>query len=418
MNDGNDHASAVPSAVSEKTALLCPPTLPASKELQQYGGQAVIEGVMMRSPHYFAVACRKPDGTIVVKCEEVDKTILGKLGRMRWLKWPFVRGSFALLDAMALGTRALAYASNVQLQAEQSMRSDNQAVPNLQHLSPDSAQINADGADGNENRREIEEEVTASAASIVNGLPVTTTAKMTRSGRINDIAIGGTIIFSLVFAVILFKLLPTLITPALQHFNIVRVTAGKTGDRELNILDGIIRMAIFFGYIILISQMKQIKRVFMYHGAEHKAINTLEAGLPLSKENALQASRIHPRCGTSFIFVVLMIDLIVVTFLPRFSFFLARFALQVAIVPIVAGISYELIKFAGKFRRNPLVMAAFAPGMATQYLTTREPDGPQTEVALAALYSVLAAEGHSIPQNDFFSNPHASNPDEPAAALA
>ena len=405
MNDGNNRGLSVPSTEADQQEAVRPPSLPASKELQQYGGQAVIEGVMMRSPHYFAVACRKPDGSIVVKCEEVDKTILGKLGRMRWLKWPFVRGSFALLDAMALGTRALAYASNIQLEAEQNKVADSQDGIGSYNESPTSAQI-------------FEEEVTASAASIVNGMPVATTARMTRTGRINDIAIGGTIIFSLVFAILLFKLIPTSITQVLQHFNIVHVSAGSSRDRELNILDGIFRMAIFFGYIILISQMKQIKRVFMYHGAEHKAINTLEAGLTLTTENALRASRIHPRCGTSFIFVVLMIDLIVVTFLPRFGSIPARFVLQVAIVPLVAGISYELIKFAGKFRRNPLVMAVFAPGTWTQYLTPREPDSPQTEVALAALYSVLAAEGHSIPQNDFFSNPHASNLDEPAAALA
>jgi uncharacterized protein YqhQ len=225
-------------------------------------------------------------------------------------------------------------------------------------------------------------------------------------------------VFSLVFAVLLFKLLPTLITPALQKIGWIHVTAGKAGDRQLNIFDGVFRMAIFFGYILLISQMKQIKRVFMYHGAEHKAINTLEAGLPLTRDNALRASRIHPRCGTSFIFIVLVIDLVVVTFLPRFSFFLARFLLQVAIVPLVAGLSYEIIKFAGKFRRNPLVMAAFAPGMATQYLTTREPDAGQTEVALAALYSVLEAEGHGALVNDINTAPHAPNPDEPAAAIA
>ena len=249
----------------------------------------------------------------------------------------------------------------------------------------------------------------------MNGLPVATPAAMPRSGRINDIAIGGTIVFSLVFAVLLFKLLPTLITPALQHLGVVSKTAS---GRRLNVYDGVFRMAIFFGYILLISQMQQIKRVFMYHGAEHKAINTLEAGLPLTRDNALSASRIHPRCGTSFIFIVLVIDLIVVTFLPRFDFFLARFALQVAIVPLVAGLSYEIIKFAGKFRRSPLVMAAFAPGMATQYLTTREPDAAQTEVALAALYSVLEAEGHSALINDINMAPHAPNLDEPAAAIA
>ena len=353
---------------------------PESKELLQYGGQAVIEGVMMRSPHYFAVACRKPDGTIVVQREPVANTILGKLAKLKFLKWPFVRGTFALIDAMALGTRALAYASNVQMQTVQGIGEDK------------------------ETRRQGDREKTNP-----------NTQHPTPNTRINDIAIGGTIIFSLCFAIVLFKLLPTLITPGLQKIGMVSHGAG---DRQLNLLDGVIRMAIFFGYILLISQMAQIKRVFQYHGAEHKAINTLEAGLPLTRENALQASRIHPRCGTSFIFIVLLIDLIVVVFLPRFPFFLARFALQVAIVPIVAGVSYEIIKFAGKFRRNPLVMAAFAPGMATQYLTTREPDAQQTEVALAALYSVLQAEGHTVPQNDILTTPHTSNEDEPAAAIA
>ena len=358
---------------------------PESKELLQYGGQAVIEGVMMRSPHYFAVACRKPDGTIVVQREPVANTILGKLAKLKFLKWPFVRGTFALIDAMALGTRALAYASNVQMQTVQTELTT--------------------GDTGGNSKGQRQPEITSHQP------PATSQP----NSKINDIAIGGTIIFSLCFAVVLFKLMPTLITPGLQRIGWVSKAAS---GRQLNLLDGVIRMTIFFGYIGLISQMAQIKRVFQYHGAEHKAINTLEAGLPLTKENALQASRIHPRCGTSFIFIVLLIDLIVVAFLPRFPFFLARFALQVAVVPFVAGASYEIIKFAGKFRRNPLVMAAFAPGMATQYLTTREPDGLQTEVALAALYSVLQAEGHAVPQNDILTTPHESNEDEPAVAIA
>ena len=395
------------------------PAGPESKELLQYGGQAVIEGVMMRSPHYFAVACRKPDGTIVVQREEVDKTILGPISRMKWPKWPLVRGTFALLDAMALGTRALAFASNVQLIAEQSKQRQTGMASNVNtdSLSPRPdlklRDVEASGLQASDDL--LREDETASAASIVGGLPVAVPAQQPRSGKINDIAIGGTIVFSLVFAVVLFKLLPTLITPGLQKIGVVSASAS---GRQLNILDGVFRMMIFFGYILLISQMQQIKRVFMYHGAEHKAINTLEAGLPLTCDNALRASRIHPRCGTSFIFIVLVIDLIVVAFLPRFPFFLSRFLLQIAVVPVVAGLSYEIIKFAGKFRRNALVMAAFAPGMATQYLTTREPDAAQTEVALAALYSVLEAEGHGALINDINTRPHAANPDEPAAAIA
>jgi uncharacterized protein YqhQ len=362
----------------------------ADRAYLQYGGQAVIEGVMMRSPRYFAVACRKPDGAIVVQREEVDKSIIGKL---KWLNVPFLRGTLALIDAMALGTRALAFASNVQMQAEQA--------------------LHGKAADAGPTRIErLEEEASAAAASAVNGPPVAAPTQMPASGRINDIAIGGTIVFSIVFGIALFKLLPTVLTGWFQqHLGL----GGPNADAHtLNIVDGLIRMGIFFGYIGLISLMPQIRRVFMYHGAEHKAINTLEAGLPLTIENALQASRIHPRCGTSFIFVVLIIDLLVCALLPRPVWY-GRFLYQLAVVPLVAGLAYEIIKFAGRFRRNPLVMAIFAPGMSTQYLTTRVPDAGQIEVALAALNSVLEAEGHlhqldpTLPLAD---------PDEPEAVTA
>jgi uncharacterized protein YqhQ len=242
---------------------------------------------------------------------------------------------------------------------------------------------------------------------------------MPKSGKINDIAIGGTLIISLVGAIVLFKLVPTVATDWLQHHVFSPGSGAGSGNAHtLNAVDGLIRMAIFFGYIIAISQLEQIKRVFMYHGAEHKAINTLEAGLPLTRDNALRASRIHPRCGTSFIFIVLLIDLLVIALLPFRPPVLQRFLLQVAVTPIVAGIAYETIKFAGKFRRNPLVMAAFAPGMATQYLTTREPDAGQTEVALAALYAVLEAEGHVVPEYAATILDGQPNADEPEAAIA
>lgn len=208
------------------------------------------------------------------------------------------------------------------------------------------------------------------------------------TGKINDIAIGGTIAFSIVFGIALFVLLPTVLSDQTKKL-------GFHGSpMAFNILDGIIRMAIFFGYIGLISFMPRIREVFQYHGAEHKAINTLEAGLPLTKDNALKASRIHPRCGTSFIFIVLALNIAVSAFLPRPAAIYLRFPLHMAVIPLVAGISYEVIKFAGKFRRNPLVIAIFAPGMWSQYLTTREPNEAQIEVALASLQAVMVAEGH------------------------
>jgi uncharacterized protein YqhQ len=261
----------------------------------------------------------------------------------------------------------------------------------------------------------MQADLLASAASAANGVPMAEAASMPKSGRMNDIAVGGTLLLSLCSGLLLFKLLPTWATDWIQN----RGLLGKhAGHHALNALDGVIRMVIFFGYILLISQMNQIKRVFMYHGAEHKAINTLEAGLPLKARTALQASRIHPRCGTSFIFIVLLIDLIVIALLPYRPILPLRFLLQVGVTPIVAGVAYEVIKFAGKYRRNPLVMAVFAPGMATQYLTTREPDESQTEVALAALYSVLTAEGHVISPDGRVHRSVAPDPQEPAAATA
>ena len=334
-------------------------------EFLQYGGQAVIEGVMMRSPRFFAVACRKPNGEIVVRREPVDKGILGKL---QWLNRPLLRGTLALVDAMALGARALAYASNVQLSAEQEKNA-------------------ADAAE--------------------KGDPVKA------GSRINDIAIGGTLVTGLAFGLCVFVLLPTAITGLLVYLHLLPA-AGAHSGMWLNLIDGLIRMVIFFGYIGLISAMPQIREVFKYHGAEHKAINTLEAGLPLTSASAAGSSRIHPRCGTSFIFIVLVINLIVFAVLPRPANFIYRFGLHLAVIPLVAGIAYEVIKFAGKYRGNPLVMAVFAPGMWTQYLTTREPEERHLDVALASLIDVLQAEGH-MPEG---SEIGAIDPVEPAAAIA
>ncbi len=302
--------------------------------VQQFGGQAVIEGVMMRSAHCVSVSCRTPEGTIVTRSERIDSSLMRYLG---WLNWPFARGTLALLDAMILGARALNFASRIQVN--------------------DTSQVYRQDR--------------------------------TTTSQLKDIAVGGTVVLSLVLGLFIFKVLPTVITTvAVAH----GLLPGKNDPHLLNLSDGVIRMVMFFGYILAVSRMQQIHRVFMYHGAEHKAINTLEAGLPLSVENASQASRIHPRCGTSFIFIVLLLDLVLITVLPRPQALLLRIALQISVIPVVAGIAYEAIKAAGKYRRHSLVAAVFAPGMATQYLTTREPELDQVEVALTALLSVIAAE--------------------------
>ncbi|MDW8321327.1 MAG: DUF1385 domain-containing protein [Armatimonadota bacterium] len=287
----------------------------------QYGGQAVIEGVMMRSPRYFAVACRHPNGEIVLKLEDLANSWLT---RLRWLNRPFLRGTLALLDAMALGIRALRFSADVQL-----------------------------------------EEQTQTA----------------QQKRINDLAIGSTMIVGLLIGLGLFVALPTTLTQLLPWKHPVL----------LNMLDGIIRIALFIGYVLAVGNLKEIRRVFQYHGAEHKAINALEAGLPLTMENAKAQSRIHPRCGTSFVMVVLILAIFVFSLTGRPPIWI-RIPLHIALLPLVAGIAYEAIKFAGRYKDSRFTHWLLAPGLWSQHITTREPDESQIEVALRALQAVVEQE--------------------------
>ncbi|MBM3494022.1 MAG: DUF1385 domain-containing protein [Armatimonadetes bacterium] len=320
-----------------------------------YGGQAVIEGVMMRSPRYYAVACRKPDGTLTVMDEPLGASLLG---RLRWLNRPFLRGSLALVDALALGLKALSYAANVQAAAEAEL---------------------------------------AEAAREARGQ-----ARSGSGSKVTEMAIGATLVLSLALGAGLFVVLPTLLTQVVQG------ALGVTAATGRNVLDGVIRITIFLTYVSLISTMHNIRRVFQYHGAEHKAINTFEAGRELTLENAVGSSRIHPRCGTSFVVVVLLATIIVHSIFPRPEHALVRVALHLALLPLVAGASYELIRWAGRCRNSAVLRVLLAPGLWSQALTTREPTPDQVEVALAALQNVIGREqgSDSIPSADV---PAASN---------
>ncbi|MCS7308638.1 MAG: DUF1385 domain-containing protein [Armatimonadota bacterium] len=287
----------------------------------QYGGQAVIEGVMMRSPRYFAVACRHPNGEIVLKLEDLANSWLA---RLKWLNRPFLRGTLALLDAMALGIRALRFSADVQL----------------------------------------EEQV-----------------QTAQQKRINDIAIGSTMVIGLLVGIGLFVALPTALTQLLPWKHPVL----------LNMLDGVLRIAFFLAYVAAVGNLKEIRRVFQYHGAEHKAINTLEAGLPLTLENARAQSRIHPRCGTSFVMVVLILAIFVFSLTGRPPVWI-RIPLHIALLPLVAGVAYEAIKFAGRYKDSRFTRWLLAPGLWSQQLTTREPEDAQIEVALRALQAVVEQE--------------------------
>ncbi len=314
-------------------------------EYLQYGGQAIIEGVMMRSPRYFSIACRAPNGEIVIQTEAIEKTWIG---RQKWLKFPFLRGSLALLDSMALGSQAMRFSSALQMDPKYASPDD----PVPEHIAE--------------------------------------TPQKTQ-----DIAVGGALVVSLVFGVALFDYLPNTVAEFTKR------AAHIQDYRLVNVVAELVKAVIFFGYIGLIGLMPDIHEVFKYHGAEHKAINALEHDRPLEQESCLAESRIHPRCGTSFAILVLLVGFLVFAFVPRYPLgehasvifnVTIRFLLELCLLPFIAGISYELLRLAGRFRDQKLVNAAFQPGMWSQRLTTREPDPKHVEVALAALKACLAAE--------------------------
>jgi uncharacterized protein YqhQ len=292
------------------------------------GGQAVLEGVMMRGPSNWAVAVRKPDGDIA----EVHQSIKSPMARHRIFRLPVIRGVIALGESLAIGFRALAISANYQAQAE--------------------------GKDG----EEVETELTR--AQLIFAFAI---------------AIG--------FAILLFKVSPALLT------NWIGIE--RTG--WFVIVEGLIRVTIFILYLTLISLFPDLRRVFQYHAAEHKAINAYEAGEELEPEVVQRYSQIHPRCGTAFLLWVMVIAIFVFAFFGRPSWYWL-IATRILLLPVIAGLAYELIRFAGKHQSNPLLMALLAPGLWLQRLTTRDPSLDQIEVSIRALKEVLSLENRADPQ--------------------
>jgi len=281
------------------------------------GGQAVLEGVMMRGPSNWALAVRKPDGEIDVS----SYPLVSWLKRHRTFRLPLVRGVVALVESLKIGLKALGISTNAQLE-------------------------------------EGEEEVSSGAWA-------------------------GTVAFSLALAVGIFFLLPVGITNLFKH----RIP----NSIEFVLIEKAIRITIFVGYLWGISRIKELQRVFEYHGAEHKTISCYEAGLPLEPENAQRFSRLHPRCGTSFLLIVMVVALFVFAPLGRPAWYWL-FISRVLGIPIVAGIAFEVIKIFGRNRSKRWARVMMWPGMQLQKLTTREPDLPQLAVAIAAMEAVLAVE--------------------------
>jgi uncharacterized protein YqhQ len=281
------------------------------------GGQAVLEGVMMRGVSTWAVAVRKPDGEIAVQSEP----FVSVLKRHRFYRLPLVRGVVALVESLKIGLQALGISTNAQLEDEDE--------------------------------------------------------------QISGGAWAGTVAFSLALAVGIFFLLPVGITSIFKS----HIPSGI----EFVLIEKAIRITIFVGYLWAISQIKDLQRVFEYHGAEHKTISCYEAALPLTPENAQRFSRLHPRCGTSFLLIVMIVALFVFAPLGKPAWYIL-FSSRIIGIPIVAGIAFEIIKLFGKYRSKRWAQILMWPGMQLQKLTTRPPDLSQLAVAIAALEAVLAVE--------------------------
>jgi len=290
------------------------------------GGQAVIEGVMMRAPRSIAIAVRRPDGEIVVRKE----LVVPLSERFPIVKLPIIRGAVALFTSLIIGIKALNFSANEAMTEEE------------------------------KNKEGVKE----------------------GGGELSSWAMAGTMTVAFGFGICLFFLLPLymtkLLTPVIGDNNIV-----------FNLVDGVIRVILFLLYIWAISRMKDIQRVFQYHGAEHKSIFTFEAGEELIVENVRRFSRLHPRCGTSFLLIVMLVSIAVFSLIPKLWPFYLKAGSRIILLPMIAGISYEFLKWSASNENHPLVKMIITPGLALQRLTTREPDDSQLEVAIRSLNEAL-----------------------------
>lgn len=296
------------------------------------GGQAVIEGVMMRSPNFITVAVRKEKGEVKMK----DEPFRGFCQRVKVFGIPVLRGVVNLVEMMIVGTRMLNYSASEKLE------------------DPDDAS----------EKQGIFEKIVLVASFVLS------------------------IVFALGLSIFLFKFLPLWITDWLsRQFDLL-----NSNYLLFNLVDGVLKTAFFIVYIAILGLIPDLRRVFEYHGAEHKSIYTYERGLDLTVENARKMSRFHPRCGTSFILIVFLISVFIYTFVPRQEDFLANFGVRVLFLPLIAGVSYEFLKWSAKKKDNLLMKALITPGLWFQRLTTRNPDDKQLEIALSALKKALELE--------------------------
>lgn len=296
------------------------------------GGQAVIEGVMMRSPHYSIVSVRDPEGRIQMKSEAFQSIT----ERVRVFRLPLIRGVVHLIESMRLGYRSLNYSNEVFLGETPEKKA--------------------------EQKRWVQ-----ALMSVLSVLSV---------------------VLSLSLTLFMLKVLPLWVAnQAAELWPVI-----ENNYFLFNAIDGLTKITIFLAYISSIALLKDIRRVFQYHGAEHKSIWAYEHGKELTVENARKETRFHPRCGTSFIFIVILMSIFVYTLVPPAESFAVQLGVRIAVIPLIAGISYELLKFSAKHQKSRLVQMLVAPGLFLQRLTTKEPDDTQLEVALNSLKESLKHE--------------------------
>ena len=287
------------------------------------GGQAVIEGVMMRAPRSMAIAVRRASGEIVVRRDMV----VPLSERFPVVKLPIVRGAVALFSSLITGIKALNFSAN-------------------------EAMVEEEGEGKNE--------------------------------ELSSWAMAGTMAIAFGFGILLFFILPLYATKLLTQLAII-----SDNNIIFNLVDGVIRVAVFLIYIWSISRMKDIQRVFQYHGAEHKSIFAFEAGDELTVANVRGYSRLHPRCGTSFLLIVMLVSIVIFSLIPKLWPFYMKAGARIILLPLIAGVSYEFLKWSARNDHSPLVKLIIAPGLALQRLTTREPDDSQLEVAIRSMQEAL-----------------------------
>jgi uncharacterized protein YqhQ len=332
--------------------------LPAleSGEETLVGGQAVLEGVMMRSPHAWAIACRKPSGDVVTMSEPLERPS----EKHKWMAWPIIRGVMTLGYAMSLGYRALRFSANVAI--EEAMQEDAAKAAVEAGSTPE----------------------VAIASKPIEGESLKSSARE-KAATVSSWLAAGNIVLSLGFFIFMYKYLPLLAATELKKYN-----PAFGGQVVFNLVDGAVRLVLFLLFIWGVSLFPDIRRVYEYHGAEHKTVFAFEDGKSLEVGEVQKYSTYHPRCGTSFLMTVMLISIGFYMLIPYTTFW-ARFTCRIALLPVIAGVSYEIIRFAAK-HRGSLFALMTTPGLWLQRITTQPPSNEMAQCAITALDQAMALE--------------------------